>query len=126
MNSVQNKYIYLLAIAMALILMPFFFGFPQTDGEKFFLENHGAIRYVSFYYFIFSYVSYGVGISGIILFVISLIKLQRQYGFKPRIILVLIEANFFRELFSRIKQDFTAKFIFSVDLILFLILIFRW
>lgn len=127
MKISQNKYIYLLAISTAFILMPFFFGFPQTDGNNFYLENHGAIQYVSAYYYFFSLISYGMGILGIILSAISLIKLQRDYGFKPRIILVLMDTDFFRELFSRIKRDSIAIIIFSIDVILlFTLLFFRW
>lgn len=127
MNASLNKYIYLLAISIAFILIPFFFGFPQTDGAQFYLEDHGSIQYVSHYYYVFSLVSYAVGALGIVLSAISLIKLQRGFGFKTRIILVLMEIGFFRELFSRIKRDSIAIIIFSVDVILlFILLFFRW
>ncbi len=127
MNARQNRYIYLLAVAVAFILMPFFFGFPQADGKKFILEDHGAIRYVSSYYYICAQISYGVEILGIVSFVISLIKLQREYGFESRIILVLMDPRFIKKLVFQIRGDFIAKLIFIMDLILFLFLLFfRW
>lgn len=123
----SQKYIYLIAISIFFVLTPFFFGFPQSGGERFYLEDHGSIQYVSQTYYTFSLFSYAVGILGIISLVVGLVKLQRDFGFKTRIILVLMDAGFFRELFARIKHDTIAIIIFSLDVVfLFILIYFRW
>jgi hypothetical protein len=101
MSFSKNKYIYLLAISMTLIISPFYESvFPL------FFPLYSHLIYISV-------------IGGIILYTLSIIRLQKQYGFKPRIYPLLLDGAFVRELFSQIRQDIIAITLFTLDIVLF-------
>lgn len=125
MNTLNNKFLYFLVTAPSLIILPFFFGFPSYNGEKFFKIVNGKPNSVSETYFILSQISIAICFIGILLFVISLIKLQKSFGVKPRIIVILIDPMFIRELFATIKQNIAVKIILLLDVILYLVIFFR-
>lgn len=124
MKSFKKTYLYLLTVAPIFILAPFFFGFPESDGLRYFVIKDGK-HYVSELYFIASLISYVICMIGILLFVTSLIQLQKQYGVKPRIIFVLIDQGFISELYRAIKHDVYAKLILFADLLFFVFLLLK-
>jgi hypothetical protein len=60
-------------------------------------------------------------IGGILLYSVSIVKLQKEYGYKPRIYPLLLEGAFVRELFSHIRRDNIAITIFSLDIMLYVV-----
>jgi len=124
MKYFKKIYLYLLTVSPIFILAPFFFGFPESDGLHYFVIKNGK-HFVSELYFVSSLISYVICIIGILLLVTSLIKLQKQYGVKPRIIFVLIDQGFISELYSAIKHNVYAKLILLADLLFIMVLLLR-
>jgi hypothetical protein len=124
MKYFKNVCLYLLIASPIFILAPFFFGFPESDGLHYFVMENDK-HFVSELYFVSSLISYVICIIGILLFVTNLIKLQKQYGVKPRIIFVLIDQSFVSELYRAIKHNVYAKIILLADLLFIIVLLLR-
>ncbi len=89
----------MLAISVALLILPFYESvFP-----------------------LYPYLIYVSVIGGILLYTVSIIRLQKQYGFKPRIYPFLLDGVFVRVLFSQIRQDIIAITLFTLDIMLYVV-----
>lgn len=123
-NRFVDIYIYCFAISILFIILPIYFGFPKYDNGLYYYIDHGTVTYISKFKYLIAISSQVLCAVGVIGFTASFWLIQKQLGYKPTIIPVLVDPGFVREFYTKIKNNFFMLTIFLVDLLFFVICVF--